>query len=464
MALLRRRRRQDLHRARGGAPPGRARPGCGGGLRRAAWAGPHRRLARRSRGHAPAPGAPSRLLVRGDGCRCRARPAPPDRRRRRTGAHQRAGRAQREALAGRGGAAGRGHHRAHHPEHPAPRVAQRHRRAHHRGGPAGDDPRCRGARRRPDRPGRCRSRTAAPPPRPGRHLPAGADRCRPGPLLPGGQPHRPARADSALARRPGRRGAPRVHGPSRDPRAVGDPGAGGGGAVGPGLQCAPDPPGGAHGGPARRRPAGRAGGLRRRAGGHPGGGGGRPAGTDHRPGRHLPRGGRERRPQRPAPVRPSRERHAVGPGGEHPVAPRRDPARLGGGPGGAGCRAHRRAHHLAGGAAGGDDAPAPTPAPRHPAAPAGARAAWWAAVGLDRAHPGADRGCASTWRCRRSSCSTSAWWWGSPPWGDGGRPSPGRWRPSCWSTGTSCRRCITGTSARPRTPSPWGCSWRWAGW
>ena len=73
----------------------------------------------------------------------------------------------------------------------------------HRGGAAGDHPRCRGARRRPDRSRGCRPRATPPPPRPGRYLPTRAGRCRSGPLLPGGQSHRSSRTDPALARRPG---------------------------------------------------------------------------------------------------------------------------------------------------------------------------------------------------------------------------------------------------------------------
>ena len=171
--------------------------------------------------------------------------------------------------------------------------------------------------------------------------------------------------------------------------------------------------------------------------------GGRAAGTDRRPGRHLPRGGGERRAPRPAPVRPGRERHAAGPGGEHPVAARRVWCAARWWPGWCGrpapstCtsspRRSRRAALL-------PRADAGLPPSRCAARLLGGRGG---GGGPGRAHPGADRPA-------RPPGPVD----GLPPLPLPGRRDrrPGRmvagrrrarWRPSCWSTGTSCRPCTS---------------------
>ena len=101
----------------------------------------------------------------------------------------------------------RRHHRGHHRQHPASRVHQRRGRADHRRAAARDRARRDRAPRRPDRAGRHDPGGAAPPDGPRQHLPAGEDRRRAGQLLPGRQPHRPARTGPAVGRRQGRRTA-----------------------------------------------------------------------------------------------------------------------------------------------------------------------------------------------------------------------------------------------------------------
>ena len=175
---------------------------------------------------------------------------------------------QRQALAGHRGAARRRHHRALHGEHPAPGVAQRRRRADHR-------------RRRSARP--CRTRWSARADQVelvdmtpealrrrmahGNIYQPGQGRRRAGQLLPGRQPHRPARAGPALAGRQGRRPARPLPRRPRHRRHLGGPRTG--------RRRAHRRPRGRHADPPRRpdrrpqqgrRPAGRARRPHRRAG------------------------------------------------------------------------------------------------------------------------------------------------------------------------------------------------------
>ena len=137
--------------------------------------------------------------------------------------------------------------------------------------------------------------------------------------------------------------------------------------------------------------------------------------------------------------------------------------RLGGGPGGARCRADRCAHHLPGGARDGVDADAVAPAPRHPATPAGARRPGGRG-GPRCAHPGADR----TARAPRAVDGLPAL-----PLPGGRDRRPGRLVAGSRRFGGRLPAgqlvlrtppASARTSAQPRTPSPSACSWRWAGW
>ena len=166
---------------------------------------------------------PSRRRADRDGHRRGARPAPGRRARRRARAHQRPRLAAREALAGRRTAPRRRHRRDHHGEHPAPRIAQRRGRRHHRHHAGRDRPRRGRPRRRADRTRRHDPAGAAPADGARAHLPGGPDRHRAGQLLPGGQPHRAARAGAALGRRPGRGRTRPVPGRARHPRHLGRP-------------------------------------------------------------------------------------------------------------------------------------------------------------------------------------------------------------------------------------------------
>ena len=159
------------------------------------------------------------------------RRAPSGGARRRAGPHQRAGLAQREAVAGRRRAAGRRHRRDLHGQHPAPRVAQRRGRS--------ASPGSRQQETVPDAWVRPADQIelvdmtpggAPAPDGPRQHLPGRADRRRPRQLLPARQPRRAAGAGPAVGGRPGRGPAPGLPGGPRHRRAVGDPGAGRGGA------------------------------------------------------------------------------------------------------------------------------------------------------------------------------------------------------------------------------------------
>ena len=131
--------------------------------------------------------------------------------------------AQREAVAGRRGAARRRHRRHLDRQHPAPRVAQRRRREDHRRAAARAHPRRRRARRRPDRARRHGARGAAPADGARQRLRGRQGRRRPRQLLPGRQPHRPARAGAAVDGRQGRRGACSATAPSTTSTAPGRP-------------------------------------------------------------------------------------------------------------------------------------------------------------------------------------------------------------------------------------------------
>ena len=168
---------------------------------------------------------------------------------------------QREAVAGHRGAARCRHRCDLDGQHPAPRGSQRRGRGHHGHPPGRDRARRLGARRRPDRARRHDARSDPSPHGPRQHLSGRAHRRGARQLLPRGQPVRAARARSALAGRPGRRGADRVPGPSRHRATVGDARAGGRRAHRRARRRPPGPTGGADGDahPVRPRRCARAG-------------------------------------------------------------------------------------------------------------------------------------------------------------------------------------------------------------
>ena len=173
-------------------------------------------LDRRARGRA-APGRDlPRRHVHRDGRRRGARPGAAGRPGRRARPHQRARLAARQALAGRRGAARRRHRRDHHGEHPAPGVAQRRGRRDHRR-PASSETVPDEVVRRADQielvdmtPEALRRRMA----HGNVYAPEKVDAAL-AQLLPGGQPHRAARAGAAVGGRPGRRGPGALPGRAR---------------------------------------------------------------------------------------------------------------------------------------------------------------------------------------------------------------------------------------------------------
>ena len=146
--------------------------------------------------------------VHRDGPRRRPGPAPRGRPGRRAGPHQRARLPQRQALAGHRGAARRRHHRAHHGQHPAPGVAQRRRRSRSPASPQRETVPDEVVRRAEQvelvdmTPEALRRRMA----HGNIYRPDKVDAAL-RQLLPGRQPHRPARAGPAVAGRQGRRPA-----------------------------------------------------------------------------------------------------------------------------------------------------------------------------------------------------------------------------------------------------------------
>ncbi len=258
--------------------------------------------------------------LRGDGPRWASGPQTRAGAGRRAGPHQRPRLEARQALAGRRGPPRRRHQRHLDHQSPAPRVAQRRGGGDHRGRAARDRARPGGPGRRPVGAGRHGPRGPAPEAGPRQRLPARTHRRRPGQLLPHRQPHRAARARSAVGGRPGRRGAERLPRAPQHRRTVGDQGAGGGVAHRLAGKCRPHPAGGPDGHadqgrtgrgpcPQRRQPD------RSRLAGA----GGQPC-PPRRPGRALRRGGRCRCGTGARPGGPGRERHPVG-DGSHPPEP-----------------------------------------------------------------------------------------------------------------------------------------------
>ena len=149
---------------------------------------------------------------------------------------------------------------------------------------------------------------------------AGEGRRRARQLLPGRQPHRPARAGPALAGRQGRRPARPVPRRPRHRRHLGDPRTGRRRADRRPRGRHPDPPGRPDRRPHQgRRPAGRARRPQRRPRRRRPGPAGPAAGAGGEPRRHLPPGRRRRHPDRAARLRPRRQRH--------PARARRQPPR-----------------------------------------------------------------------------------------------------------------------------------------